>query len=63
MDKFYNQQPAQYGNNFNVNDINQIRELVERLSPEDRKEISTMLRSCAAESMVIRGSETLIFIF
>ena len=51
-----NQSPQKFNNGeFNPNDLNQVRQLVDILSPDERDEIGKMLRSCAGEMTLKRG--------
>lgn len=52
-----NRQPQQSTgpSDFDVEDLNQVRNLVDTLSPQEKNEVVTILRSCAGETTLKRG--------
>lgn len=64
MEKIDPKQPPQTKarGDFNVDDMNQVRQLVDSLSTDEKSEVSTILRSCAGEMTLKRGVPMAILI-
>lgn len=59
MDKFGSNQPRNDG--FNPDDMIQVKQLVDSLSPDEKNEIGAILRKCAGEMTLTRGGKFVTF--